>query len=163
MWEVILKAFSVYLSAALKFIFGPLGGMAAGLNVFITISVTIAGMMTSVAIISLFGDFLQKRFFPLFRKRNFSEQDALAQHQKRLKWRIFYRKYGLGGIAFLTPIILTPIGGTLLAIGFGSPRPKILIYMLFSAVFWAVVLTVSVYLGHDWIVDYVKRFSNVQQ
>lgn len=163
MWEIILKTFSVYVSASLKFIFGPLGGMAAGLNVFITIGATIAGMMTSVAVISFFGDFLQKRVFPLFRKRSTNEQDALAQHQKRLRWKIFYRRYGLGGIAFLTPVILTPIGGTLLAIGFGSPRPKILMYMLFSAAFWAVILTISVYLGHDWIVDYVKRFSNVEQ
>jgi hypothetical protein len=61
----------------------------------------------------------------------------------------------------LTPVILTPIGGTLLAVGFGSPRPKILLYMLISAGFWSVVLTFSIYLGHEWLVDYVKRFSNV--
>ena len=163
MWEIILKAVSVYLSASLKFIFGPLGGMAAGLNIFLTIIVTIAGMMTSVAAIAFFGDFLRLRVFPLFRRRKDESQKDLEHHQKQLRWRLFYRKYGLGGIAFLTPVILTPIGGTLLAVGFGSPRPKILFYMLISAVFWAVVLTVSVYLGHDWIVDYAKRFSNLEK
>jgi len=161
MWEIILKAFSVYLSATLKFIFGPLGGMAAGLNVFITIGATVAGMMTSVGLITFFGDFLRKRVFPLFRKRKNHNQEDLKDQQKKLKWKKVYDRYGLGGIAFLTPVILTPIGGTLLAVGFGSPRPKILLYMLISAGFWSVVLTFSIYLGHDWIVDYVKRVSNV--
>lgn len=161
MWEIILKAFSVYLSSTLKFIFGPLGGMAAGLNVFITIAVTIAGMMTSVSVIAFFGDFLRKRVFPLFKRKRDDNHEDPGNHQKSLKWKKIYDKYGLGGIAFLTPVILTPIGGTLLAIGFGSPRPKILLYMLISAGFWAVVLSFSIYLGHDWIVVQVKKFSNV--
>lgn len=161
MWEIILKAFSVYLSATLKFIFGPLGGMAAGLNLFITIAVTIAGMMTSVSVIAFFGDFLRKRVFPLFKRKKAEDQSDLNNHRKKLKWKKIYDRYGLGGIAFLTPVILTPIGGTLLAVGFGSPRPKILFYMLISACFWAVVLTFSIYLGHDWIIDHVKKFSNI--
>ena len=162
MWELLLKAFSVYISSTLKFIFGPLGGKAADLNIFLTILVTIAGMMTSVTAIAYFGDFLRNRVFPVF-KRKPTADAALneEENRKRLKWKAFYRKYGLGGIAFLTPVILTPIGGTLLAVGFGSPRHKILVYMLISAACWSVILTFSVYLGYDWIVDQARRFSNV--
>lgn len=159
MWELIVKILSVYLSSTLKFIFGPLGGKAAGLHMVITMLTTIAGMMTSVSAIAFFGDFLRKRIFPIFRRKN-SENNS-DKDLKNLKWKIFYRKYGLGGISFLTPVILTPIGGTLLAVGFGSPRPKILAYMLISAAFWAVVLTCSVYFGYDWIVEQVRKFSNV--
>lgn len=161
MWEVILKAFSVYLSSTLKFIFGPLGGKASDLNIFLTILVTIGGMMTSVTAIAYFGDFIRNRIFPIFRRKSTDAKLQEAEMQKRIKWKAFYRKYGLGGIAFLTPVILTPIGGTLLAVGFGSPRHKILVYMLISAACWAVILTFSVYLGYDWIVDQARRFSNV--
>jgi hypothetical protein len=45
----------------------------------------------------------------------------------------------------LTPIILTPIGGTLLAVSSGSPREKIVFYMFISASFWSVVISSAVY------------------
>ena len=73
--------------------------------------------------------------------------------------KIFIKKYGLAGIAFLTPLILTPIGGTLLAISVVNSKPKVLAYMLTSAVFWSVVMTLAVYLGVDLIVNWVQQFS----
>lgn len=161
MWKIILEAFSVYISSAFKFIFGPLLGMKEDLHIAVTIIATSCGMMTAVIIFAFFGDFLRRRVFPIFRRKTYNQTEELKNFEKKAKWKTFYSRYGLGGIAFLTPILLTPIGGTLLAVAFGSPRPKILIYMLISASIWSVILTFSVYLGHDWLVDHVKWFSNV--
>jgi len=60
-----------------------------------------------------------------------------------------FRRFGMGGIAFLTPLLLSPIGGTIIATLLGVPRGRILLHMLWSAVFWGGVLTLaSVRFGH---------------
>jgi len=106
MWEEILMAFSVYLSSMIKFIFGPIGGKAAGLHLITTMVVTAAGMMTVVLAFTYFGEFLRAkilhRFFP---KKELQEKAPTNRSA-------FFTKYGLAGIALLTPVILTPIGGT---------------------------------------------------
>ena len=66
MWEEILKAFSVYLSAMVKFIFGPIGGKAAGLHLITTMVVTAAGMMTVVVAFTYFGEFIREKIINRF-------------------------------------------------------------------------------------------------
>ncbi|MDH5398541.1 MAG: hypothetical protein OEX02_10360, partial [Cyclobacteriaceae bacterium] len=56
-----------------------------------------------------------------------------------------WKRFGALGIAFLTPILLMPIGGTLILTSFGSPRKKIFTYMLMSATFWSVLICLVVY------------------
>lgn len=58
---------------------------------------------------------------------------------------VLIRKYGLGGVAFLTPLFLTPIGGTIIAVGMGKPKNKIIVFMLISAIGWALVFTALIY------------------
>lgn len=150
MWEVVLKVSGVYLSSMIKFIFGPFGGFAAGLNIFITIILTVAGMMTVVLAFAFFGDFIRERVL----KRIFNPRKFAARTRK-YDW--IWRRYGLIGIAMLTPVLLTPIGGTLLAISFGVPRNKLILMMFVSASVWAVVLTITVYFfGNEVFPDFIK-------
>lgn len=152
MWEEILKAVTlVYLPSMLKFIFGPLGGYAARLHMVTTIVSTVAGTMTIVLLFSFAGDWIRERiinrFFP--KRKRFSERNR--------KFVGIWKKYGVAGVAFLTPLILTPIGGTLLAISFGSPREKLILYMLISASGWATVFSLTVYLfGNNVFPEYMK-------
>ena len=151
MWEEILKTVSVYFSAMLKFILGPIGGKAAGLSIITTMIVTAAAMMTVVVTITYFGRFIRRRMINRFFKRKPEEGT------KRKKWVAFVRKYGLAGISFLTPLLLTPVGGSILAVSFFSnSREKILLYMFISACAWSGILTVAVYFGYDAIVNWVK-------
>ncbi|MDV3307359.1 MAG: hypothetical protein LOY03_00885 [Cyclobacteriaceae bacterium] len=150
MWEELTRAIPVYFSSMLKFILGPVGGYLAKLNIVTTILTTVAGMMTVVLAFAYFGDLIKKfvisRYFP--RKNRFSDQNR--------KFVKIWRKYGLVGVAALTPLLLTPIGGALLAVGFGSPRDKIIIYMFISASVWSVGLTVLIYFLGDTAIDYFK-------
>ena len=151
MKETILKIISVYFSSMLKFILGPIGGYAAGLNLITTILTTIAGMMTMVFLFTYFGNWLQKNVLAkLFRKRNkFSV--------KNKKFVTIWKKYGLVGVAVLTPVILTPIGGTVLAVSSGSPKEKIMLYMFISAVAWSIILSSTIYFfGKQVLPDFVK-------
>lgn len=151
MWEEILKAIPVYLSSMLKFIFGPLGGYAAGLELITTILATVAGMMTVVLSFTYAGNWIKEKVIHRFfgKRKKFSENNR--------KFVKIWKKYGLVGVAALTPIILTPIGGTLLAVSSGSPREKIILFMFISASVWAVVFSVAVYFfGNEILPDFVK-------
>jgi len=67
------------------------------------------------------------------------------------------RKYGLGGIAFFTPILLTPIGGTILAVSMNKSKEQILLFMLISAMAWSVIFTSVIYsFGNAVLQDFIK-------
>ena len=156
MWEEIIKAITlVYLPSTLKFIFGPLAGKAAGLHIITTMVCTIGGMMTSVVAFTYFGRWIRngilKRFFG----------GAPKPLSERSKFVQYFLRYELGGITFLTPLILTPIGGTLLAVGFGAPKEKIFFYMFISACCWSVILTLAVYFGYDALMNTINKVQPV--
>ena len=149
MWQEILKAIPVYFSCMLKFIFGPLGGYGVGLHPITTILTTVAGMMTVVFLFTFFGNWIRTKVFGRFKKRKINLKRA-AQLEK------IWKRYGLIGVALLTPIVLTPIGGTLLAVSSGSPKDKIVFYMFVSASFWSVVISMSIYIfGNEVLPDFL--------
>jgi membrane protein DedA with SNARE-associated domain len=154
MWAEILTALSVYASSMIKFIFGPLGGKAAGLHLITTMIVTAAGMMTVVIAFTYFGEFLRAKILHRF----FPKKEQEKTPKKR---SAFFTKYGLAGIAFFTPVILTPIGGTLLAVGISPNREKIIFYMFISACAWSVILTLAVYFGYDAVMNFVNKVQPV--
>ena len=151
MWKEILIAIPVYLSSMLKFIFGPVGGYAAGLELVTTILATVAGMMTVVLSFTYAGGWLREKVL----HRLFGKRKKFSESNRR--FTKIWKKYGLVGVAALTPIILTPIGGTLLAISSGSPKEKIILFMFVSASVWAVILSATIYyFGNEILPDFVK-------
>jgi membrane protein DedA with SNARE-associated domain len=149
MWQEILKAIPVYFSCMLKFIFGPLGGYGVGLHPITTILTTVAGMMTVVFLFTFFGNWIRTKIFSRFKKRKINLKRA-AQLEK------IWKRYGLIGVALLTPVLLTPIGGTLLAVSSGSPKDKIVFYMFVSASFWSVVFSMTIYIfGNQVLPDFL--------
>lgn len=152
MWEEILKAIPVYFSCMLKFILGPIGGYAAGLNLITTILTTVFGMMTIVFLFTFFGDWLKANVLSRFRRKEKSKQE-----KRNNRFANIWKKYGLVGVALLTPIILTPIGGTLLAVSSGSPKDKIIIYMFISAAGWSVLFSFAIYFfGNEVLPEFIK-------
>ena len=149
MLEELAKAVPVYFSSMLKFIFGPLGGYVAGLNIITTILSTVAGTMTVVFGFTFFGDFLRDRVFKRFfrNRKKFSERNR--------KFIRIWRRYGLVGVAALTPILLTPIGGTLLAVSFGTPRNRLFFAMFVSASIWSVLLSTVIYFFGNILPDFL--------
>ena len=139
-----LKYASVFLLSTVKFLGGPLAGASMGLHFWTTLALTVGGMMTSVFIFSGVGRvWMQHR-----QKQRRLRREPIFTRRSRNIIKVF-RKFGMGGIAFLTPMLLTPIGGTVIATLLGVPRQRILLHMLWSAVLWGGALTfASVYLGH---------------
>jgi hypothetical protein len=152
MWEEILKGVTiVLLPSAVKFFFGPLGGYAAKLNIITTMIGTAAGMMTSVVAFTFFGDWLRDKVI----NKIFKPKRKTAGQRRRIV--VMWNKYGLAGVAALTPVLFTPIGGTIVAVSFRAPKSKIIIYMLVSAIVWSIIVTSVVYfIGRGALPDYAK-------
>ena len=141
------KYISVIAISMLKFAGGPLTGLALKLAWVETAICSVVGMMITVVLIVFSSDFIQNlwiRFFPKKEKaKKFTKLNRLA-----IKTR---RKFGLVGIALLTPIFFTPIGGAALAMAFRYERRAIILQMLISAVVWAIVQTLFFYFLKDLI------------
>ena len=153
MWQIILKGVSIYFSSMLKFIFGPLGGYVAGFSLLATILITIAGMMTVVLVFTLFGNWIKEKIIDKF----FKKRKRFSAGNRRFV--TIWKRYGLIGVAALTPILLTPIGGTLLAVSSGSPKEKIILYMFVSASAWSVVFTTALYFFGNEILKYLPDYA----
>lgn len=132
----ILKYVSVFLLSMVKFFGGPLAGVSMGLSLGATMALTVAGMMTSVFIFSGIGTFFSKWYAQQQRR----QQKPVFTKKNRRIVRVWQR-FGMGGIAFLTPVLLTPIIGTVVATVLGASQRHILVHMLWSAVFWGITLT----------------------
>lgn len=132
----ILKYVSVFLLSMVKFFGGPLAGVSMGLSFGATLALTVTGMMTSVLIFSGIGTMFSNWYM---QQRRLKQKPIFSKKSRRLV-RVWQR-FGMRGIAFLTPVILSPIIGTVVATVLGAPPRVIILNMLWSALFWGVTLT----------------------
>jgi uncharacterized membrane protein len=139
------KYLSVVAISMLKFAGGPITGLALQLSWVETAICSVVGMMITVTLIVYSSGFIQKIWSKVFPKKEkpkkFTKVNRLA-----IKTR---RKFGLIGIAFLTPLLFTPIGGSAIAMAFRYQKEDILVKMLMSAVVWAIVQTLFFYYLKD--------------
>lgn len=143
-----LKYLSVALASTLKFFGGPITGVILKLTWLETAFCSAVGMMFTVFLLTFAGKGVQV-LIQKYRKsppKKFSWTNRVAVN--------IWRKFGIIGIAFLTPPLFTPIFGPLLAVAFRVPRTSIFLWMGISAVVWGLAIS---YLAHkvtfiqDWI------------
>lgn len=136
--EYLITFLGIYFLCLFKFIAGPLLGYAAGYGLWEIVAVTVSGMMTSVVLFSFLGEWLKENWTLVTRKK-------AKKFSKKTRGIIrVWHKFGVWGIAFLTPVILTPIGGTVVLTSFGIDKKKILFTMLVSSFFWAMFFGLSI-------------------
>lgn len=143
-----LKYFTVYFLSGLKFIFGPTFGVANGLPVLAIILLTASGMMTTIYLFTFFSTDI-RLFFLRFRK---NPKIFTKRNRRFVK---MWRTYGLEGVCLLTPIILTPPGGGLLANLLGTNKKKLIKWMWISAIGWSTVITLIVKYAFWLIEDFI--------
>ncbi len=143
--DEIWKYLSVFFLSSLKFIFGPTLGNSYGFPAVVTALLTAGGMMVPVYLLTYVGDRL-RHFLERFR----SKKRKVFSKKSRRFVRI-WKRYGIKGVAFLSPIILTPIGGALVANLFGGEKNLIIRWFWASALFWGFVITLVVKYAY-WII-----------
>jgi hypothetical protein len=146
----VLKYLSVYLVSMVKFFAGPVTGVTIGLTYLETVLLTIAGMMTTVVIFSVIG----RAFSKWWAIRQRAQNKPMFSKKNRRIIKI-WNSFGVAGVAFLTPILLTPIVGTVVAALFGAPRKQILLHMLWSAIAWSFLLNLLVFEFGDLLEKFI--------
>jgi hypothetical protein len=148
-WEAYL---GMFLGGMFKFIVAPATGAALSMSFIEIFVLSVSSMMFSVVIFTFFGigirNFITKRY--VRKKKIFSPA-------KRRIVRI-WKKNGMNGVAFFTPIFFSPIIGTMIAISFGEGRKSIILKMLISAVFWGILFS---FVASYWGETAFKLLKNI--
>jgi uncharacterized membrane protein len=135
MVELLAKYLTVLLSSTIKFVGGPIAGLAIGLSYVETALFTALGMMTTVLVFTLLGNSLRQ----FLQRTIWKNKKRFTRRNRRFVY--IWKRWGLLGVSFLTPLILTPVGGALLANIFGGPKKQIIMYMMASAFFWGFAIS----------------------
>lgn len=138
MSESIITFFGIYFLCLFKFVAGPVLGSAAGYGFWKIMLVSVSGMMTSVFVFTLIG----MRFKKFLALRIKKKKIVFSKRSRSIV--TLWKKYGEIGVAFATPLFLTPIGGTLILVSFGTKKRKIFLHMFWSAILWAIIFSLSI-------------------
>lgn len=124
----LLKYLSIFLMSGFKFMVGVGMSMAMKLSFWEQFLITTSGGIAGVVFFTYLGDKVRSW---IARRRGRPVQSFSSQ-----KWARFWEKYGLWGVAWLTPPILSPPIGTAIALAFGSPRRQIATRTSIAMVVW---------------------------
>jgi len=156
------KLIQVLLLSGVKFLFAPPLSLELGFTYFQTILTTTIGGILGV----IFFFFLSEIFLKLFRKiwphiksflskPNLQIQPTIAITKTNRKSKKYFsrknkfivlikRKYGLWGIAILTPLLSIPLG-TFLANKYYRNKKSVLFSLTLSVVCWSIIVS-SIYI-----------------
>ena len=148
--ETFLLYAGVTAGAMFRFTLGPLSGYALKLPFMHSVLLTILGMTLTASIVSLVGKPIKSKLV------SFSTKPKLLLTKKNRRKVILWRKYGMWGVAFLTPLILSPPGGAFVAVSFGEKPRKIIFTMFWSGVFWSLVFNGLIYQFGEVITGHLK-------
>ncbi|MBL4716037.1 MAG: hypothetical protein JKX95_05330 [Bacteroidia bacterium] len=98
---------------------------------------TSLGGVLGVIFFSNFSEFIINTWVKLFpqkkKKRVITKKNKLVVKT--------WKKYGLPGIALLTPILLSIPIGTFIVVRYKEPKKRIYLFMTVAVVFWSLVLS----------------------
>lgn len=139
MARIVLQFLTVMGMSSFKVIPGLALGVAYGLNGFeIFISLAVGGI-AGIVVFTYLGERIRKWWHDYrARKRGNKPKKPLNIKRARRILRIWHR-FGLAGIAAVTPPIISPPIGVAIALAFREKRSRILLYMSISVIVWAAI------------------------
>lgn len=133
-WEVVV----VFLTSTIKFLPAPFA--AAGLGLSFWQAFILVGIGGTVGVSAFY--FLGKGVFSLGKKKKRKKKIF----NKTNRWIIRVKqRFGLTGIALITPPLISIPVGTLVATKFYKHRKDVLLYLWLAVWFWNVILTTAVH------------------
>jgi len=146
----ILKILSVFITCT--FFFVKVGVPSAVIvfkyNFVKVMLVSCSGGITGNIIFTYLSATLLKWTHIYREKRNIQKKIFTKTTRRMIRIK---QRFGLSGIAFITPIISQPIGA-FFAEKFFKDKRKVITYLSVSVVFWAVTIYTILYLVHEGLV-----------
>lgn len=150
--ELILQYLSVVALSSLKVLPGLALALVYQMNaleIFVTLSV---GGILGVFIFTFLGEQIRNWAKQRRLKRRGDNPKPLKIRKARKILRIWH-KWGLVGVAVLTPPMISPPFGAIISVAFRAKRSQIILYLCISVVVWAAVFAL---LG-DQILDLLGK------
>jgi hypothetical protein len=137
LWQMLL----IFILSALKFGFGGVpAAVFAKFPFFKAVTITTAGGVVGAIVFANISQWaldtwhkFRVKYIPYRKDKAHGLTDSKFAHMVKDKW-------GLAGIAFFTPILLSIPIGTSLAVHFYRDKQKVISYMLISIVIWDIIL-----------------------
>ncbi len=133
----ILQIIGLMLFSGLKFFFAPSTTLLSGYSYFETIAITTIGGILSTIAFFYFGEMLKMLFS---KRRFFKKENKIFTRTSRRLARV-KTKYGLIGLAILTPCVFSIPLGSLIAARYFDHDRRTLPFLITSIVLWSFLLT----------------------
>ncbi len=127
-------------------------GIAAGLP---AVSVTIVALLGNLATIWLLILLLEKFQNWRNKRRESKGQPATGKRQQRAAH--IWQKFGLPGLALISPFLIGSHLGTILAMGFGASKRNVGIWMTASVAAWSILAAILTHYGLDLLFNQTGR------
>lgn len=141
--QEILEILGIFVLSAIKFgIAGVPAAVFAELSVFKALTVTISGGFVGTLFFVYLSEWMLG-FFSRIKKKYFFTNSPLPRKKFTKTNRLIINlkmKFGLAGLAIITPLLLSIPLGTFLAMRYYSNKQKIISYMFVSIFGWAIIL-----------------------
>ncbi len=136
MWEQVIEVITVLGLAATKYLMGVMMAIVFGMPLWLGFLLTVGGGLIGAALFALFGEVIMYGLG--FVKKKDEDKIRINKNIRRIvKIR---RRFGMWGIALLTPVLLTVPVGAMVGIVI-EPRIRVLLsYMAVSFVVWSALL-----------------------
>lgn len=161
-----LKYLEVGLIASIKFLFAPFDAERNGFTWLESFTVTTAGGLIGILAFTFLGENIAhwwRHLMALIKSIFLRRPAAVIERKPRKNFtrsrRFIVRikmRFGLAGVAFVTPCIISIPIGTLVAITFYKKRQRVLLFLSVSLLFWSLVLNgiaqylrLSQYIPHE--------------
>ena len=137
MWQVS----GIYILSTVKFGFGGVpAAVFAKFPFFKAVTITTAGGITGSIIFANISEWVIENWYK-FREKYIPNRKRKGKSIIESKFvQNIKNKWGLAGIAFFTPFILSIPVGTFLAVRFYPDKQKVISYMLISITLWDILL-----------------------
>lgn len=141
--EKVLQVIFIVILSATKFFAAPITSLNIGFNYLQTLMLTIGGGILGVIIFYYLSNAIAFIFFKLLKAilgKKLPDKPRIFTWKNRMIVNTV-RKYGLLGVAVITPILLSIPLGTFIAARYFQDRKQVLKYLCASVVFWSVIIS----------------------
>ena len=145
-----LKALEVALISSVKFLLAPFEAERQGFDMMQSFIITTIGGFIGITAFIFAGKYIFSFWIhflamikSVFLNKKSSEIEKkmpkeVKSERKIIQW--VRKRFGLIGIAFITPCIISIPIGTLVAVGLYKSRGRILLFTTLSLIFWSLIL-----------------------
>ena len=132
-WELA----SVLLASMFKFMVGVFLSIGYEFPFWVGVPATVAGAMLGVFVYIFFGEIIRGLLIRFMKRKHPFQNMPVRRRRMIVKVK---KRFGLPGIAFLTPMVLTVPIGSIVAVALGYRWYKILLAMLISFSTWSLLV-----------------------